>query len=246
MDTGANVLAVSGAVVKYGRITALHGIDLVVGKGELVCLLGANGAGKSSLLNAVAGLVPLAEGRIEFSGKDVTGVSCHKRNHAGISLSPEGRRILADLTVRENLRLAAARLPKGDQAGRIGEMFELFPVLERKLDSSGGFLSGGEQQQLAIARALLSDPDLLLLDEPSLGLDPINTGKIFDSLGSLKERGLSILLAEQNVTRALELADRAYVLETGRVSISEDARNLSGEEIERAYLGLATTPGGSF
>lgn len=241
----ADTLRVTGLTVLYGRVRALEAIDLRVGEGELVCLLGANGAGKSSLLNSIAGLVPAASGRIEYRGEDITGKPCHRRNHAGISLAPEGRRVLTDLTVEENLRLAGARVPKEDLRSRTDAILELFPILESKRHLSGGALSGGQQQQLAIGRAVISEPSLLLLDEPSLGLDPINTAKIFDSLGRLKRRGYSILLAEQNVTRALELADRAYVLDTGRVTIADDASKLSAEAIEEAYLGLSAAPGGT-
>jgi len=242
--TVPEILRVSDLTVRYGRVKAIDSVDLRVGRGELVCLLGANGAGKSSLLNAVAGLVSAACGRIEYQGRDITGTPCHRRNHAGISLAPEGRRILSDLTVEENLQLAAARVPRGEKELRMKGVFDLFPILESKRNLSGGALSGGQQQQLAIGRSVIIEPSLLLFDEPSLGLDPINTNKIFDALRELKGRGYSILLAEQNVTRALELADRAYVLETGRVTVTDQAGELSAQAIEEAYLGLSSDPEG--
>lgn len=232
------LLALDDVSVAYGRIRAVRESRLRVDAGEVVCLLGSNGAGKSSTLNAIVGLVPIAAGRLRFDGADLTGAAAERRVRAGIALAPEGRRVFAGLTVEENLRLAGWRLRRAGYAAQVERLVELFPVLERKLHAKSGSLSGGEQQQLALGRALLAEPKLLLLDEPSLGLDPINTGRIFDALHALKRDGPTILLAEQNVTRALALADRAYVLDSGATALEGVASELSAEAIERAYLGI--------
>jgi branched-chain amino acid transport system ATP-binding protein len=237
-DPGSVVLQLEGVSVSYGRIAAVRKVDITVAQGETVCLLGSNGAGKSSTLNAVVGLIRVAGGHVRFKGRDVTKLPAERRVRLGMALSPEGRRVFGGLTVRENLRLAGWRLSTGEAREQTAELFRLFPVLERKAQAKSGSLSGGEQQQLALGRALLARPELLLLDEPSLGLDPLNTARIFEALETLKAKGLTILLAEQNVARALALADKGYVLESGRISLEGQTHELSPEGIESAYLGI--------
>jgi branched-chain amino acid transport system ATP-binding protein len=212
------VLSVEGLDVSYGPVRALRGVDLRVDAGEIVGVVGPNGAGKSTLLRAIAGAVRASAGSIVFEGRSVAGLSPDAIVRRGISLVPEGRRIFATLTVGENLRVALA--PRRDRAAAaddVEHVLELFPVLRAYLRSSAGKLSGGEQQQLAIARALLGRPRLLLVDEPSLGLAPIIVDRVFDLLAELKAAGVTILLVEQNAAQALAIADRMYVLRTGRI-----------------------------
>ena len=243
MTTGsetAPLLAVEGLEVRYGPIVALRGVSLQVREGEVVALLGANGAGKSTLLNAVAGLVPATAGRIEIDGRTAAGNPPESIVRRGVALAPEGRRVFPRLSVEDNLRLGAAILDDGERRAELrSTVLELFPVLEARLSQHGGTLSGGEQQMLAIARALMSDPKLLLLDEPSLGLAPIIVGQLFDLIAGLRERGVTILLVEQNVRRSLEIADRAYVLANGAIRTHvESAELLRGADVESAFLGL--------
>jgi branched-chain amino acid transport system ATP-binding protein len=234
------LLEIDDLSVRYGALVALRDVGLRVEAGEIVTVIGANGAGKSSLLGAVAGLVPPARGRIAFDGREVTGLPAERIVRLGIALSPEGRRVFPRLTVADNLRLgAASRRDRDGIAADRERVLELFPLLRERLWQSAGTLSGGQQQMLAIARALMSRPRLLLLDEPSLGLAPLIVEQIFELISLLREQGTTILLVEQNVHRALDLADRAYVLSTGRVEISGTAAEVrASSDVERAYLGV--------
>ena len=219
--------------VSYGPVQALAGISLEVREGEIVALIGANGAGKSSLIHAIAGLAPVAGGKVSFRGEEVLGLPSHRIFRRGIALCPEGRMVLGGLTVEENLKLAAP--------GRrsFADLYELFPRLGERASSRGASLSGGEAQMLAIARALAQEPELLLLDEPSLGLAPNAVQAIFALLPELRDRGLTILLVEQNLVQALRAADRAYLLESGRIARQGPAEALLDDErIVERYLGL--------
>jgi branched-chain amino acid transport system ATP-binding protein len=236
----APLLALSGLEVRYGPVVALRGVSLEVRKGEVVALLGANGAGKSTLLNAVAGLMPATAGQIEIDGHGVAGSAPESIVRRGVALAPEGRRVFAGLSVEDNLRLGAAIVTDRDKRAELrSSALELFPVLAARLSQHAGTLSGGEQQMLAIARALMSEPKLLLLDEPSLGLAPIIVGQLFDLIAGLRERGVTILLVEQNVRRSLEIADRGYVLANGSIQTHGDsAELLRSADLENAILGL--------
>ena len=231
------LLTVRAAEVRYGPIQALKGVDLEVREEELVTLIGANGAGKSTLLKAISGMVPLSSGAIEFMGKKVSGLQPNQLVRLGIAHSPEGRRIFADLTVEENLQLGA--YPReGDTSADREHVLSLFPRLRERLWQRAGTLSGGEQQMLAMARALMAKPRLLLLDEPSLGLAPQLVAQIFQIIESINAEGISVLLVEQNANQALATATRGYVLETGKVSLSGDAQMLLNDPAVRAaYLG---------
>ncbi|MBI5740857.1 MAG: ABC transporter ATP-binding protein [Nitrospirae bacterium] len=229
----------------YGRIEAVKGISLEVGRGEIVCLIGSNGAGKSTTLMTISGVLAPAGGTIYFEGNETRGLPAHKIVSMGISQVPEGRRIFPKLTVRENLEMGAFLRGKGQGAGGKGDfasqldyVFSLFPVLHERQKQLGGTLSGGEQQMLAIGRALMSQPRLLLLDEPSLGLAPIIVGKIFRTIRDLNAGGLTILLVEQNAKAALRLSHRGYVMESGTIT-GEGPGNelLSDPHIKKAYLG---------
>jgi branched-chain amino acid transport system ATP-binding protein len=233
------LLSVRNVTAKYGAIAALRGVDFSLFPGEIVTLLGANGAGKTTSLNAITGLVGVTEGAIFFDGEEITNRPPEWVVRRGIGLSPEGRRVFAKLTVDENLRLGAGLHTRAFHDTRRAEVIELFPVLESKRDVQAGLLSGGEQQQLAIARALMSDPKVLLLDEPSLGLAPLIVSTVFELIEQLRDRGVSILLVEQNADRALSIADRAYVLTTGRVELAGTAADLRRDSaVEAAYLGI--------
>jgi branched-chain amino acid transport system ATP-binding protein len=233
------LLSLRSIVVRYGPVTAVRKLNLTVGHGEVVVLLGANGAGKTSTLSAITGLAAVADGKILFDGADITNRAPERLVRAGIALAPEGRRIFRQLTVRENLRIGAAIIPPNQFRSRLEEMVALFPALAPKLDQYGGELSGGQQQMLAIARALMSRPRLLLLDEPSLGLAPIIVAEVFDLIGRLAATNISILIVEQNVQKALALASRGYVLANGRLILEGDAASLAGGDIEAAYLGIS-------
>jgi len=225
--------------VFYGAIQAVKGISLDVREQELVTIVGANGAGKTTTLRTISGIYRPTTGSITFEGKNLAALPSHEIVALGISQAPEGRQIFGSLSVRDNLMLGATR--RADRAS-IGQeldyLVSLFPVLGERMNQSGGTLSGGEQQMLAIARALMAKPRLLLLDEPSLGLAPMLVNRIFAVISRLKESGVTILLVEQNARKALGIADRAYVMETGRVILEGDARELAANpEIEKAYLG---------
>jgi len=233
------MLTLQDVRVFYGAIQAVKGISLEVRERELVAIVGANGAGKTTTLRTISGIYRPTTGSITFEGRNLAALPSHEIVALGISQAPEGRQIFGSLSVRDNLLLGATR--RADRAG-IGQeldyLVSLFPVLGERMNQSGGTLSGGEQQMLAIARALMARPRLLLLDEPSLGLAPMLVNRIFAVISRLKETGVTILLVEQNARKALEIADRAYVMETGRVILEGDARELAANpEIEKAYLG---------
>lgn len=211
------MLDVSGLTTKYGEISALRNADLSVGFGEVVGLIGPNGAGKTTLLNTIAGLLTPAEGTISFDGADVTGAAPEKLLRSGLALVPEHRKIFVDLTVEENLKIGGVTVAASERDELLEQMAEQFSVLRAKWTTPAGFLSGGEAQQLAIARALMSKPRLLMMDEPSLGLAPLLVDAVFELIEKLREQGRTLLVVEQNATRMLEVADRAYVLRSGEV-----------------------------
>ncbi|HLO77892.1 MAG TPA: ABC transporter ATP-binding protein [Magnetospirillum sp.] len=223
----------------YGRILALKGIDLQVEEGELVALVGANGAGKTTLLRCLSGVQPLTGGTIRFDGSDITRLSAERRVGVGIAQVPEGRQVFGPLSVEDNLLLGAYRRRGKDVAADLERMYALFPILREKRLLPAGTLSGGQQQMLAIARALMSHPRLLLLDEPSMGLAPLLVAEIFQAVQELKRQGTTIFLVEQNATAALAIADRGYVLETGAVVMQgSGAQLLADDRVKAAYLGL--------
>ena len=226
--------------VRYGSIRALQGLSLRVETGELVALIGSNGAGKSTTLRTISGLLRPTHGTISFDGADITAAATDRIVGLGISHCPEGRRIFGSLTVAENLRLGAvSRTAAAEIAVDLDQVLELFPLLRERLSQAGGTLSGGEQQMLAIGRALMSRPRLLLLDEPSLGLAPLMVERIFATIAELKRQGRTILLVEQNVHQALDIADRAYVVETGRITLDGPADVLRHDpKVEQSYLGV--------
>ncbi|MDQ3466641.1 MAG: ABC transporter ATP-binding protein [Chloroflexota bacterium] len=233
------MLRVSDIRVYYGAIQAIKEVSLEVNDRELVALVGANGAGKTTILRTISGLIRPRSGAIDWHGTDLTSLASHQIVARGISQVPEGRQIFAGLTVRDNLMLGAIqRRDRGAFDQDLERVFEFFPVLKERYGQPGGTLSGGEQQMLAIGRGLMSRPRLLLLDEPSLGLAPLMVGRIFEVISRLKAEGVTILLVEQNARKALDVADRAYVLETGRIIVSGAARELAANpDVERAYLG---------
>src|SRR5262245_27553516 len=239
----ADLLVVEELVVRYGPITAVRGVSLRVQQGEIVALLGANGAGKSSFLNAVAGLVPVASGRVLFRDEPVSRLAPERIVARGLGLTPEGRRVFPRLTVDVNLRLGAATQRDRETRRATRErVLELFPVLSDRLGQDAGTLSGGEQQMLAIGRSLMANPSLLMLDEPSLGLAPLVVDRIFELMGLLRAEGTTLLLVEQNVDRALRVADRAYVLKSGEIEAEGPAAELRrSADIERAYLGIGAS-----
>ncbi|MBW3615901.1 MAG: ABC transporter ATP-binding protein [Actinobacteria bacterium] len=235
----ANMLEVEDLRVSYGQIEAVKGISFSVSAGQVVTLIGGNGAGKTTTLRTLSGLLRPVSGRVVFEGEDISSVPAHEIVRLGMAHSPEGRRIFPRLTVRENLELGAfiRRDPEGVQAD-LERVLELFPVLGERAGQAAGTLSGGEQQMLAIGRALMSRPRLLMLDEPSMGLSPIMMQRILATVRELKEQGTTILLVEQNAQAALSLADEAYVIETGRIVLSGTGQDLlCNEEVRKAYLG---------
>jgi branched-chain amino acid transport system ATP-binding protein len=233
------LLRVEGVSSHYGRIRALDEVDIDIAQGEIVALIGANGAGKTTLLNVISGVQPLSGGGLHYDGQDLAAASAAERVRRGIVQVPEGRQIFAPLTVRENLELGAYTRPVDVVKRMMAEVFDLFPVLSSRQSAESGALSGGEQQMLAIGRALMAEPQLLLLDEPSLGLAPQMISFIFDRVRELNARGMSVLLVEQNASLALELADRAYVLETGHVAMTGSGFELLGNpNVQSAYLGV--------
>ena len=231
------MLKVENLKVRYGMIEAIKGISFEVRDGEIVTLIGANGAGKSSTLRTIAGLVKPKAGTVEFLGENVTGLAPSAIVQRGVVMVPEGRRIFPDLTVQENLRIGAY-LRRDDLSRDLAWVYELFPRLKERSWQFGGTLSGGEQQMLAVGRALMSRPKLLMLDEPSLGLAPLVVKGIFDIIREVNRQGVTILLIEQNANMALKIADRAYVMETGSVTMEGTGRELlENEQIKAAYLG---------
>ncbi len=239
MTASPPVLEVRDLRVRYGAIEALRGVNLQVGAGQVVALIGANGAGKSTTLRAVSRMIPVAAGTVELQGEDVTRLASHQLVARGMAHAPEGRGIFLNLTVRENLELGAyLRTDRGEIVADADKAYALFPILAERRDQVAGTLSGGEQQMLAVARALMSRPKLLLLDEPSLGLAPQVVEKIFAVLREVNEGGVALLLVEQNAHKALQLAHRAYVLETGQIVMSGTGRELlQSPEVRKAYLG---------
>jgi branched-chain amino acid transport system ATP-binding protein len=233
------MLEVSDLEAGYGPIRALDRVSIDVGEGELVAIIGANGAGKTTLLMAISGIVPVRGGQVRFRGRPISGLPPHEIVRLGIGHAPEGRRIFPRLTVRENLELGGFAQSDAAQLRRdIEESCALFPVLGDRLSQPGGTLSGGEQQMLAVARALVGRPRLLMLDEPSLGLAPLIVARIFDVIAGLTARGIAVVLVEQNARAALKLASRGYVLETGRVTLSGSGPDLAADRrVRDAYLG---------
>jgi len=233
------MLVLEDVHVRYGAIAALRGVSLRVNQGEMVGLIGVNGAGKTTTLMTIAGVLKPTQGAITFAGQSIVGQSPEEIVRKGIALVPEGRRIFPGLTVEENLRLGAAiRTDRAEIQRDIDEMCTRFPILGERLKQPGGTLSGGEQQQLAIARGLMSRPSLLMLDEPSLGLAPMLVAEIFELVAQLRETGVTILLVEQNVERTLEIADRAYLVNTGQVEFEGPAEELRKRvDVVSAYLG---------
>ena len=232
------VLEVKGLTAGYGRIESLHGVDLALARGQLVALVGANGAGKTTLLRAISGLIPARSGSVSLFGQDVTNDSPDHRVRNGLAQVLEGRQVFGPLSVQDNL-LLGAYCRKGPHEARLDEMYDLFPVLREKRHLAAGTLSGGQQQMLAMARALMSEPRVLLLDEPSMGLAPLLVREIFNVIGRLKAQGIPILLVEQNAHAALSIADHGYVLETGTIALHGPAATLLADErVKSAYLGL--------
>ena len=232
------MLKVDDLQVYYGSIHAVKGISFEVNEGEIVTLIGANGAGKSTTLNTVAGLLKPRAGSIEFEGESLVGVPAHKMVPKGIALCPEGRRVFTEMSVKENLEMGAFTRNDAEAKESRKMVYDRFPRLRERKGQSAGTLSGGKQQMLAMGRALMSKPKLLMLDEPSMGLAPILVQEIFDIIRALHEQGTTILLVEQNAQMALSVADRAYVLETGRVSMSGNANELLHDKrVQQAYLG---------
>ena len=237
------LLEVKDAVVHYGRIKALHGVSLVVHDGELVTMLGSNGAGKTTMMRAISGLRPLTSGSVWFDGRDISRVKAHRRVTDGLIQAPEGRGVFPGMSVTENLEMGCYGrkfASKSEHNERLDWVFETFPRLAERRNQVGGTLSGGEQQMLAIGRALMARPKVLLLDEPSMGLAPMVISQIFKIIADINSQGTTVLLVEQNAQQALSRSDRAYILETGEVTRSGNARDLlEDDSIRAAYLGVA-------
>jgi branched-chain amino acid transport system ATP-binding protein len=238
MTASEPMLVVDNVHTYYGQIHALQGVTLEVAKGEVVTLIGANGAGKTTTLKTISGLLHARAGAVKFEGEDITRVPPHKLVERGIGHAPEGRRIFSRLTVLENLQMGAFSRPKANIGPDIERVFTLFPRLKERERQLGGTLSGGEQQMLAIGRALMSEPRMLLLDEPSLGLAPILVAQVFETIKEINSQGTTVLLVEQNALQALSIAHRGYVLQTGEVVLSGTADSLrQNETVRKAYLG---------
>ncbi len=233
------MLTVEGLSSAYGRIAVLHEVSLTVGKGEIVALVGSNGAGKTTLLRTISGVQPLTAGRIMFDGQPIERTPAHARVGLGIAQSPEGRQVFGPLSVEDNLRLGAFRKQDAGLADRLAQAYAMFPILKEKRAIAAMSLSGGQQQMLAIGRALMAAPKLLLLDEPSLGLAPLLVDQILNAVVALRDQGMTILLVEQNASAALAIADRGYVLETGKMVHQGAAQSLLADpRMRAAYLGL--------
>ncbi|MCI5481062.1 MAG: ABC transporter ATP-binding protein [Lachnospiraceae bacterium] len=233
------MLKVTDLEVCYGVIRAIKGISFEVNKGEVVALIGANGAGKTTILHTITGLIPSKAGKIEYEGKDITKLPGHKIVALGMAHVPEGRRVFSELTVLENLKLGAyTRKDKAEISQTLQMVYQRFPRLEERKNQLAGTLSGGEQQMLAMGRALMSHPDIILMDEPSMGLSPIYVNEIFDIIQKISAGGTTVLLVEQNAKKALSIADRAYVLETGTIALEGKAEELlNNDSVKKAYLG---------
>lgn len=233
------MLEVKSVRCAYGRVEVLHGIDLRVSAGELVTLIGANGAGKTTLLRAISGVRPVTAGTIEFDGTNFSRLRPHHRVRGGIAHVPEGRHVFTSLSVEDNLKLGGWTRRGSVMSSEFEMIYEMFPVLKEKRSQQAGILSGGQQQMLAIGRALMSQPKLLTLDEPSMGLAPILIEQVLEAVSQLRKNGVTILLVEQNVGAALKIADRAYVMETGRISLTGSAQNLLKDpRVSASYLGI--------
>jgi branched-chain amino acid transport system ATP-binding protein len=233
------MLSIDHLTSTYGRIEVLHGISLVIDAGEIATLIGANGAGKTTLLRAISGVQPISGGDIRLEGRSIAGLPSHARVALGISHVPEGRQLFAPLSVEDNLKLGAWSRPATEAASELARVYALFPMLAEMRQMPAGTLSGGQQQMLAIGRGLMAKPRLLLLDEPSMGLAPILVEQIFEAIRGLRRDGMTILLVEQNAYAALAIADQAYVLETGRVSMSGPAADIRADQrVREAYLGV--------
>jgi branched-chain amino acid transport system ATP-binding protein len=234
------MLSINDLQVKYGAIQALKGVSIEVQSGEIVSIIGANGAGKSTLLRAISGIVPASGGSIRYEGKEITRTPAHHIVRLGLIHVPEGRRIFTDMSVYENLLLGAFTRKDGNLQPDLQRVYEIFPRMKERLSQRAGTLSGGEQQMLAMGRGLMAKPRLLMLDEPSLGLAPFLVKEIFNVIRQINEQGVPILLVEQNAHMALEIAHRGYVLETGKVVLADEARNLlQNPAVREAYLGGA-------
>ena len=233
------MLEVKDLQVYYGVIQALKGISFEVNQGEVIALIGANGAGKTTTLQTLTGIIPSKAGSITFEGKDITKIPAHKIVEMGMAHVPEGRRVFADMTVYENLLMGAyTRKDKNEIVQSLANVYKRFPRLEERKNQRAGTLSGGEQQMLAMGRALMSKPRIILMDEPSMGLSPIFENEIFNIIKEVSEGGTTVLLVEQNAKKALSIADRAYVLETGNITLSGKAEDLLNDEsVQKAYLG---------
>ena len=232
-----NGLRLENVVVKYGNIVALHGISLEVNTGEIVTLIGSNGAGKTTTMHSITNIVPVSSGKISYNGEDITNMDTKKLVERGIVLSPEGRQIFPKFSVYENLMMGTYLTPKTAKDS-LDVIVNLFPILKTRMRQKGGTLSGGEQQMLAIARAMMSSPKFLLLDEPSLGLAPLIVADVFTLIKRIRSMGVTVLLVEQNAKMALQISDRAYVLETGKMVSSGNAQELlASEDVVQAYLG---------
>jgi len=233
------LLEIKDLEVNYGVIKAIKGVSFDVNEGEIIALIGANGAGKTTILHTITGLIQAKKGSIVFDGKELTKTPPHKIVSMGMAHVPEGRRIFQQLSVLENLKLGAyTRKDKSEIASTLKMVYERFPRLEERKNQIAGTLSGGEQQMLAMGRALMSKPRIILMDEPSMGLSPLLVSEIFDIIKVINESGTTVLLVEQNAKKALSIADRAYVLETGNITLSGDAKDLINDEsVKKAYLG---------
>ncbi len=232
-------LEIKDLEVYYGAINALKGISFDVEQGEIIALIGANGAGKTTSLHTISGLIPAKHGSVKFNGKELTKTPAHKIVSMGMAHVPEGRRVFAQLSVLENLTLGAyTRKDKNEINESLEHVYERFPRLKERRTQAAGTLSGGEQQMLAIGRALMSKPSIVLMDEPSMGLSPLYVNEIFDIIQEINKSGTTVLLVEQNAKKALSIANRAYVLETGKITLSGDAHELmDNDEVKKAYLG---------
>ncbi|WP_126397013.1 ABC transporter ATP-binding protein [Blastochloris tepida] len=233
------MLEVADLVSAYGRIEALHGVSLKVEAGEVVALVGANGAGKTTLLRAISGVQPIRRGTVTFAGQRIEALAAHRRVALGLAQVPEGRHVFKPLSVADNLRLGAYRRGRAEAALSLEHVYDMFPVLKERRDQAAGALSGGQQQMLAMGRALMSRPKLLLLDEPSMGLAPLLVEQVFAVIRRLAAEGVTVLVVEQNAFAALQIADRGYVIETGRIALSGTGAALIAEpRVREAYLGL--------
>lgn len=233
------LLEIKGLKCHYGRIQVLHGIDLAVDEGELVALVGANGAGKTTMLRTLSGIVPASGGAISFDGQDITRYPSDKRVRLGIVQVPEGRQVFGPMSVEDNLLIGGYTRSAGERSETFEQVFAMFPVLKERRHNAAGTLSGGQQQMLAISRALMARPRLLLLDEPSMGLSPLLVDEVFATIQKLRDDGTTVFLVEQNAYMALSIADRGYVLETGSIVLADSGERLIvNDRVKEAYLGL--------